>query len=209
VGAVISQSLLQTQIQRRVFFDNKGDAFYQSISALHKSVRGSDADASLYWMLRMLEGGCDPAYVIRRLIRIASEDIGNADPRALQICLQASQAYDRLGMPEGELALAQAVLYLAVAPKSNAVYIAYKSAKALVKSSPSYAVPNHLCNAVTKEDRKQKKGQGYQYPHDFPDAFIPGVEYMPPELVGTEFYNPVDRGLEQQIAAKLRRLRGS
>ena len=206
-NAVLSKAMIESQVSHGVLFDQKGDEFYQCISALHKSVRGSDPDASLYWMLRMLEGGCDPTYVIRRLIRIASEDIGNADPRALQICIQASQSYDRLGLPEGELALAQAVLYLAVAPKSNAVYTAYKAAKAHVKASAAYRVPKYLCNAVTKQDKAQGVGKGYQYPHDFPDAFAPGVEYFPVELAGAEYYHPVERGLEQQIAEKVRRLR--
>ena len=188
-------------------FDKKGDAFYDQISALHKSVRGSDPDASLYWLARMLDGGCDPEYLARRIVRIASEDIGNADPRALPMCLNAWDVQKRLGSPEGELALAQAVAYLAAAPKSNAVYNAFKAAMAHVKSAPSYDVPLHLRNAPTQLMKQLDYGKEYRYAHDEQDAFAAGEQYFPAELQGTQYYHPVDRGLETQIAQKLQRLR--
>lgn len=207
VGLHITEHLVREKISYFISFDHKGDEFYQCISALHKSVRGSDPDASLYWLVRMLEGGCDSAYIFRRLIRMASEDIGNADPRALQVCMDAVEAFDRLGLPEGELAIAQAVLYLAVAPKSNSVYLAYKAAKKSVQTQPAYPVPAHLCNAPTKHDKVKGMGVGYQYPHDYDDAFVPGADYFPPQLKGTQYYFPVERGMEQKIAVKLRHLR--
>ncbi|MBN58443.1 MULTISPECIES: replication-associated recombination protein A [unclassified Thalassolituus] len=188
-------------------FDKGGDAFYEQISALHKSVRGSDPDASLYWFCRMLDGGCDPLYVARRLVRMASEDVGNADPRALSVCTAAWEAQERLGSPEGELNLAQAVVYLACAPKSNAVYTAYKAARKLVQSSPGYEVPLHLRNAPTQMMSDMDYGAEYRYAHDEPDAFAAGENYFPEALANERFYTPVARGLEQKIGAKLDHLR--
>lgn len=209
IGTTVTEQLVQDKIAYLVSFDHKGDEFYQCISALHKSVRGSDPDASVYWLIRMLEGGCDPASIFRRMIRMASEDIGNADPRALHICIDAVTAFERLGMPEGELAIAQAIIYLAVAPKSNSVYLAYKAAKKAVLNHPAYPIPAHLCNAPTKQDQTKGMGVGYQYPHDYPDAFVADVQYFPDQLQNQRYYQPVERGLELQIAAKLRRLRGN
>lgn len=188
-------------------YDKGGDLFYDFISALHKSIRGSDPDASLYWMMRMLDGGCDPLYIARRLLRVASEDIGNADPRALQICIQAWDVQERLGSPEGELALAQAVLYLAAAPKSNAVYNAFKAAKADVSASPSFDVPVHLRNAPTKLMKELGYGRDYRYAHNEEQAFAAGEKYFPDEMDETFYYQPVERGLEVKIAEKLRVLR--
>lgn len=188
-------------------FDKGGDAFYEQISALHKSVRGSDPDASLYWFSRMLDGGCDPLYIARRLVRMASEDIGNADPRALSVCTAAWEAQERLGSPEGELNLAQAVVYLACAPKSNAVYTAYKAARKLVQSSPGYEVPLHLRNAPTQMMSDMDYGAEYRYAHDEPDAFAAGENYFPEALANERFYTPVARGLEQKIGEKLDHLR--
>jgi len=188
-------------------FDNHGEDFYNQISALHKSVRGSDPDASLYWLTRMLEAGCEPLYLARRLVRIASEDIGNADPRALQITLDAWQVQERLGSPEGELALAQAVIYLACAAKSNAVYKAYNHVSATIKKQASLEVPMHLRNAPTKLMKDAGYHQGYRYAHDEPNAFAAGETYLPRELLGQRFYEPVERGLEIKIAEKLKRLR--
>lgn len=188
-------------------FDKGGDVFYDQISALHKSVRGSDPDAALYWLVRMLDGGCDPLYVARRVVRMASEDIGNADPRALSICTAAWDVQERLGSPEGELALAQAVVYLACAPKSNAVYSAYKQMRALVASGPSYEVPVHLRNAPTKLMKSLDYGAEYRYAHDEPEAYAAGENYFPPELKDTRLYQPVPRGLESKIAEKLTWLR--
>lgn len=188
-------------------FDKGGDVFYDQISALHKSVRGSDPDAALYWLVRMLDGGCDPLYVARRVVRMASEDIGNADPRALSICTAAWDVQERLGSPEGELALAQAVVYLACAPKSNAVYSAYKQMRALVASGPSYEVPVHLRNAPTKLMKSLDYGAEYRYAHDEPEAYAAGENYFPPELKDTRLYQPVPRGLEIKIAEKLAWLR--
>ncbi|MBL7002569.1 MAG: replication-associated recombination protein A [Gammaproteobacteria bacterium] len=189
-------------------FDKKGDLFYEQISALHKSVRGSDPDASLYWFCRMIDGGCDPLYVARRLIRIASEDIGNADPRALEICLNAWQTYERLGSPEGELALAQAVVYLASAAKSNAVYTAYKLAMKDAQQSSSLDVPMHLRNAPTKLMKQLDYGKDYRYAHDESGAYARGENYFPEEMKGTRYYEPVERGLEIKIKQKLDYLRG-
>ena len=188
-------------------FDNKGEYFYDQISALHKSVRGSDPDASLYWLCRMLDGGCDPLYIARRLVRIASEDIGNADPRALEITLNASQAQERLGSPEGELALAQAVVYLAVAAKSNAVYTAFKAVMADIGSNPSYEVPLHLRNAPTKLMKQLDYGKDYRYAHNEEGGYAAGENYMPQEMGNKQYYFPTDRGLEVKIAEKLNLLR--
>ena len=188
-------------------FDNKGEYYYDQISALHKSVRGSDPDASLYWLCRMLDGGCDPLYLARRIVRIASEDIGNADPRALEIALNAYQAQERLGSPEGELSLAQAIVYLAVAAKSNAVYQAFKNAMADVRSTPSYEVPLHLRNAPTKLMKELDYGKEYRYAHNEEGAYAAGENYLPQELQDKQYYFPTERGLEGKIAEKLNYLR--
>lgn len=187
-------------------FDKGGDLFYEQISALHKSVRGSSPDGALYWLLRMLDGGCDPIYIARRLVRMASEDIGNADPRALRLCLDAWDVQERLGSPEGELALAQAVSYLAAAPKSNAVYTAFNALKKRIAQDPSYDVPMHLRNAPTKMMKGQGFGEGYRYAHDEPGGYAAGESYLPEALHGETFYHPVDRGLEKKIGEKLRYL---
>ena len=189
-------------------FDNQGEEFYNQISALHKSVRGSSPDAALYWLCRMMDGGCDLAYLARRIVRMASEDIGNADPRALQIAINAWEAQERLGSPEGELSLAQAVVYLACAPKSNAVYMAYKAAKLDAQRSGSLGVPVHLRNAPTKLMQSLDYGKQYRYPHDEPEAYAAGETYFPDQLVGTRYYQPVDRGLEIKIKEKLKHLQG-
>lgn len=194
-----------TQSLRR--FDKGGDAFYDQISALHKSVRGSAPDAALYWMTRMLDGGADPLYVGRRLIRMAVEDIGLADPRALRITLDACETYERLGSPEGELALAQAVLYLAVAPKSNAAYMAWNRAKDLVRNDASRPVPEHLRNAPTKLMKELGYGREYRYAHDEPGAYAAGENYLPDGMKPPDLYEPTDRGLEAKIADKLEHLR--
>jgi putative ATPase len=207
-----NRSELTTEIVEQVLvgdsrrFDNKGEYFYDQISALHKSVRGSDPDASLYWLCRMLDGGCDPLYIARRLIRIASEDIGNADPRALEITLNATQSQERLGSPEGELALAQAVVYLAIAAKSNAVYNAFKSAMADIRSMPSYEVPLHLRNAPTKLMKELDYGKDYRYAHNEDQGYAAAESYLPEELDNKQYYFPTDRGLEVKIAEKLRYL---
>ena len=187
--------------------DKGGDVFYDTISALHKSVRGSDPDAALYWLVRLLDGGADPRYVARRLIRMANEDIGLADPRALRMALDASEVYERLGSPEGELALAQSAVYLAMAPKSNAAYLAYKSAAALVKRDGSRPVPKHLRNAPTALMKQMDHGAGYRYAHDEPDAFAAGETYLPEGLTHQRFYEPVERGLEIKIRTRLLHLR--
>lgn len=183
-------------------FDKRGDAFYDQISAMHKSVRGSDPDASLYWYCRMIQGGCDPNYLARRIVRIASEDIGNADPRALQLSLDAWDSYRRLGTPEGELALAQAIIYLACAAKSNAVYTAFNQAMQDAKQE-SLDVPLHLRNAPTQLMEKIGHGKAYRYAHDEPNAYAAGENYFPEGMEGTVYYRPVDRGLEQKIREKL------
>ena len=188
-------------------FDNKGEGFYDQISALHKSVRGSDPDAGLYWLCRMLDGGCDPKVIARRVVRMASEDIGNADPRALRIALDAWEAQERVGSPEGELSLAQAVVYLCIAAKSNAVYNAYKKTMATIKETGSLEVPMHLRNAPTKLMEELDYGKGYRYAHDEPEGYAAGEVYLPDELAGLKFYEPVERGMEIKIAEKLRRLR--
>ena len=188
-------------------FDNHGEAFYDQISALHKSVRGSAPDAALYWLVRMLDGGCDPLYIARRVVRMASEDIGNADPRALTLAMQAWDVLERLGSPEGELALAQAVLYLASAAKSNAVYNAYNQAKADIAQYASAEVPVHLRNAPTKLMKELGYGKEYRYAHDEPDAFAAGETYFPETMPEKNYYQPVSRGLEIKIKEKLAHLR--
>ncbi|MEX0584420.1 MAG: replication-associated recombination protein A [Natronospirillum sp.] len=187
-------------------FDKGGDVFYEQISALHKSVRGSDPDGALYWLCRMLEGGVDPLYVARRVVRMASEEIGNADPRALQLALNAWDVQTRLGSPEGELTIAQAVIYLACAAKSNAVYDAYNRMRATVAETPDYEVPMHLRNAPTGLMKDMGMGAEYRYAHDEPDAFAAGECYLPEALKDLRHYSPVDRGLESKIAAKLAHL---
>ncbi len=188
-------------------FDNQGEEFYNQISALHKSVRGSSPDASLYWLCRMIDGGCDLAYLARRIVRMASEDIGNADPRALEITINAWEAQERLGSPEGELALAQAVIYLACAPKSNAVYMAYNQAMSDVRQGGSVGVPNHLRNAPTKLMKSLGYKKEYRYAHNEPEAYAAGENYFPDEMAGTRYYHPVPRGLEIKISQKLQHLK--
>ena len=188
-------------------FDNGGDTFYDQISALHKSVRGSNPDASLYWLVRMLDGGADPRYLARRIVRMASEDIGLADPRALRITLDAAETYERLGSPEGELALAEAVIYLACAAKSNAVYNAYNAVRAFISKDKSRTVPEHLRNAPTKLMKELGYGKLYRYAHDEPDAYAAGETYLPEGVDGQQWYQPVPRGLEIKIADKLTYLR--
>ena len=188
-------------------FDNHGEAFYDQISALHKSVRGSAPDAALYWLVRMLDGGCDSLYLARRVVRMASEDIGNADPRALTLSMQAWDVLERLGSPEGELALAQAVLYLASAAKSNAVYKAYNQAKSDIKEYASAEVPVHLRNAPTKLMKELGYGKEYRYAHDEPEAYAAGESYFPETMPEMNYYQPVDRGLEIKIKEKLAHLR--
>ena len=188
-------------------FDKKGEQFYDQISALHKAVRGTDPDAALYWLCRMLDGGCDPRYVCRRVIRMASEDIGNADPRALQLALEAAEAYERLGSPEGELALAQAVVFMAVAAKSNAVYVAYKAALADAQKNGTLDVPLHLRNAPTRLMKGLGYGEGYRYAHDEPEGYAAGEKYFPDEMAPVRYYEPVPRGLELKIGEALARFR--
>jgi putative ATPase len=188
-------------------FDRKGEQFYDQISALHKSVRGSDPDASLYWLCRMLDGGCDPRYIARRVLRMASEDIGNADPRALTVALEACEVYERLGSPEGELAIAQAVVYMACAPKSNAVYTAFGAAMESAKAHGTADVPLRLRNAPTRLMKGLGYGSGYRYAHDEPDAFAAGEHYFPDEMTPERYYEPVPRGFEIRIAEALARLR--
>ena len=204
IDAELMREVLRDAVRR---FDKGGDLFYDQISALHKSVRGSDPDAALYWFARMLDGGCDPLYIARRVVRMASEEVANADPRALTLCLQAWDVQERLGSPEGELAIAQAIAFLAVAPKSNAVYKAYNQARALVREHPTDEVPLHLRNAPTQLMKDEGFGAEYHYAHDFPDAFVAGENYFPPSLSGTRLYEPVNRGLEIKVAEKLARLR--
>jgi len=206
--ATLDEALLERtlgELLRR--YDKGGDQFYDAISALHKSVRGSDPDAALYWLARMLDGGVDPRYVARRVLRMASEDIGLADPRALQLSLQAAEVYERLGSPEGELALAQAVVYLAVAPKSNAVYTAWKAVRALVRQDGTRTVPDRLRNAPTGLMKALGHGQGYRYAHDEAGGFAAGERYLPDGLEDLQFYEPVSRGLEIRIAERLAQLR--
>ena len=181
--------------------------FYEQISALHKSVRGSAPDAALYWFARMLDGGCDPLYIARRVVRMASEDIGNADPRGLRLALDAWETQERLGTPEGELAIAQAIVFLACAPKSNAVYKAYNAALEDVKSTASAEVPLHLRNAPSGLMKELDYGKEYRYAHDEPDAYAAGEKYFPDGMSARQYYYPANRGLEIQIAEKLARLR--
>ncbi|RBP22216.1 putative ATPase [Marinobacter pelagius] len=199
----VLEQVMQTSLRR---FDKGGDVFYDQISALHKSVRGSDPDGSLYWLCRMLDGGCDPLYVARRLVRIASEDIGNADPRALQLSMDAWDAQERLGSPEGQLALAQAVTYLALSPKSNAVYKAFNQCMADIRQDPDYEVPPHLRNAPTKLLKSMGHGDSYRYAHDEPEAFAAGESYLPEAIHSRRYYEPVNRGLEIKLAEKRQRL---
>lgn len=194
-----------TESQRR--FDKRGDIFHDQISALHKSVRGSAPDAALYWFARMLDGGCDPLYIARRVVRMATEDIGNADPRGLQLALNAWDAQQRLGSPEGELALAQAISYLACAPKSNAVYVAFKAAMSDAQQYGSLPVPQHICNAPTKLMRDIGNGKGYRYDHDEANAIALDQNYFPEKMGNKIYYKPVDRGLEIKIKAKLDKIR--
>jgi putative ATPase len=204
ISADILDQALQGAVRR---FDKGGDLFYEQISALHKAVRGSSPDAALYWMMRMLDGGCDPLYVARRLVLMASEDIGNADPRALQVSMAAWDALTRLGKPEGELTLAQAVLYLACAPKSNAVYMAYNQVKADISKQPGFDVPVHLRNAPTRLNKELGHGAQYRYAHDEPGAYAAGENYFPPELKDCQYYFPASHGLEIKIGEKLQWLR--
>ncbi len=190
-------------------FDKGGEYFYDQISALHKSVRGSDPDAALYWLCRMLDGGCDPRYIARRVVRMASEDIGNAAPQALNLCLSAWQAYERLGSPEGELAIASAVAYLACSPKSNAVYMAYEAAMAQAKKSGSLEVPMHLRNAPTRLMKDLGYGKDYQYAHDHEGGYVADEVYLPESLQGMSFYFPADRGHEKAIGEWLQKIRES
>jgi putative ATPase len=199
--------LLQVLGERMRRYDKGGDQFYDTISALHKSVRGSDPDASLYWFVRMLDGGADPKYMARRLVRMASEDIGLADPRALRLALDAAEVYERLGTPEGELALAECVIYLAMAPKSNAVYKAYNEARALIKKDGTRPVPMHLRNAPTQLMKALDHGKGYRYAHDEEGGFAAGETYLPDGMAPPDFYRPVERGLEIRIGERLRELR--
>jgi putative ATPase len=208
--AVMDEALLERALGEQLRrYDKGGDQFYDAISALHKSVRGSDPDATLYWLARMLDGGVDPRYVTRRLLRMASEDIGLADPRALQLCLQAAEVYERLGSPEGELALAQAAVYLAVAPKSNAVYSAWNAVRAWVKADGTRPVPDRLRNAPTALMKSLGHGQGYRYAHDEDGGFAAGERYLPDGMPDQQFYAPVSRGLEIRIAERLAQLRAA
>jgi putative ATPase len=198
------EEVLQASLRR---FDKGGDLFYDQISALHKAVRGSSPDAALYWLCRMLDGGCDPLYIARRVVRMASEDIGNADPRALTLSLEAWQVQERLGSPEGELALAQAIIYMACAAKSNAVYTAYKAAQADVEQGGTEEVPLHLRNAPTALMKDMEHGVEYRYAHDESEAYAAGENYFPEALQERQYYFPVERGLEQKIREKLKYLR--
>ena len=207
VETITDAWLLQVLGERMRRYDKGGEQFYDTISALHKSVRGSDPDAALYWLVRMLDGGADPRYMARRIVRMAWEDIGLADPRALQIAGDAAQTYERLGSPEGELALAQAVIYLAVAPKSNASYMAYKQARTFVQQDGTRPVPMHLRNAPTRLMKELDYGKGYRYAHDEEGGFAAGENYLPEGMEPPGFYRPVDRGLEIKIAQRLDELR--
>ncbi|KPL28187.1 MAG: recombination factor protein RarA [Acidithiobacillales bacterium SM1_46] len=204
IGIELVRDVVSQGVRR---FDKQGEAFYDQISALHKSVRGSDPDASLYWFARMVDGGCDPLYIARRVVRMASEDIGNADPRGLALALNAWDVQERLGSPEGELAIAQAIVYLACAAKSNAVYTAFGAAREDAKQHGSLEVPLHLRNAPTRLMKELGYGKRYRYAHDEPDAYAAGEQYLPDELEGRRYYHPTDRGLEAKIAEKLTRLR--
>ncbi len=206
VAEITDAWLVKVLGERLRRYDKGGEQFYDTISALHKSVRGSDPDAALYWFVRMLDGGAEPRYMARRLIRMASEDIGLADPRALRMALDAADVYERLGTPEGELALAECVIYLAVAPKSNAVYKAFNAAKAFVKKDGTRPVPMHLRNAPTQLMKTLDYGKGYRYAHDEEDGFAAGERYLPDGMDALNWYRPVERGLEIRIAEKLRAL---
>jgi putative ATPase len=206
LAEVTDEWLMRVLGERMRRYDKGGEQFYDTISALHKSVRGSDPDAALYWLVRMLDGGADPRYLARRLIRMASEDIGLADPRALRMALDAAEVYERLGSPEGELALAQCVVYLAVAPNSNAIYKAFNQAKAFVKQDATRPVPMHLRNAPTRLMKDLDYGKGYRYAHDEEGGFAAGESYLPDGMAPPGFYQPVERGLEIRIADKLREL---
>ncbi|PKL94624.1 MAG: recombination factor protein RarA, partial [Gammaproteobacteria bacterium HGW-Gammaproteobacteria-9] len=206
-GGTISTDLLQDLLgDSRRRFDKGGEAFYDQISALHKSVRGSNPDAALYWFARMLDGGCDPLYLARRVVRMASEEVGNADPRALPLCLNAWDVQERLGSPEGELAVAQAIVYLACAPKSNAVYTAFKAAMRDAAENGSQEVPLHLRNAPTKLMKELGYGNEYRYAHDEPDAYAAGEDYFPEAMEPRRYYHPAPRGLESKIRDKLEHL---
>ena len=204
VDAAFLEQTLAKNLRR---FDKGGEQFYDQISALHKAVRGSDADAALYWLLRMLDGGADPLYAGRRLVRMAVEDVGLADPRALRVALDACETYERLGSPEGELALAEAALYLAVAAKSNAVYEAYNAARAFISRDGTRPVPLHIRNAPTALMKNLGYGKGYRYAHDEPDAYSAGQSYFPEGMPAVEWYRPTERGLEAQIRQKIAELR--
>jgi len=204
VDAAFLETALSQNLRR---FDKGGEAFYDQISALHKSVRGSDPDAALYWLARMLDGGADPRYLARRIVRMANEDIGLADPRAQELALGAAQVYERLGSPEGELALAQAVVYLACAAKSNAVYVAWNRARAFVAEHGSAPVPMHLRNAPTALMKGLGYGRSYRYAHDEPGGYAAGERYFPDGVAPQRFYQPVERGLELRIGEKLASLR--
>ncbi len=204
---VTADFLEETLAQDLRRFDKGGDAFYDQISALHKAVRGSNPDAALYWFVRMIDGGADPLYLARRIIRMATEDIGLADPRALRIALDAWETFERIGSPEGELALSEAVLYMAVAPKSNATYVAYNSARRFISQDKSRPVPEHLRNAPTKLMKEMGFGAEYRYAHDEPEAYAAGEDYFPEGMPKVEWYKPTPRGLEQKIAEKLAHLR--
>lgn len=204
---ITDEWLLKVLGERMRRYDKGGEQFYDTISALHKSMRGSDPDATLYWFVRMLDGGADPRYIARRMIRMAIEDVGLADPRALRMALDASEVYERLGTPEGELALAQCLVYLAIAPKSNAVYKAYNEARALVRKDGTRPVPMHLRNAPTKLMKDLGYGKEYRYAHDEEGGFAAGETYFPEGMRPQQFYRPVERGLEIRIADKLRELR--
>ena len=207
IADVTEEWLLKVLGEKMRRYDKGGEVFYDTISAFHKSVRGSDPDAALYWFIRMLDGGAEPKYMARRLIRMASEDIGLADPRALSIAVTAAEVYERLGSPEGELALAECVIYLAVAPKSNAVYKAFNEAKELIKKDGTRPVPMHLRNAPTKLMKELDYGKNYRYAHDEEDGFAAGENYFPEGMEAPGFYRPVPRGLEIKIAEKLQVLR--
>ena len=200
---ITEQTVAEVASGGRRRFDKQGEYFYDQISALHKSIRGTDPDASLYWLARMLDGGCDPLYIARRLIRVASEDVGNADPRALGLALDAWEVYERLGSPEGELAIGQAVVYLACAPKSNAVYSAYKAATKDARDKGSLEVPMHLRNAPTTLMKGLGYGDGYRYAHEEDDAVALGENYFPEDMSPARYYHPVPRGLEIRIKEKL------
>ena len=204
---IADEWLIKVLGERMRRYDKGGEQFYDSISALHKSVRGSDPDAALYWLVRMLDGGAEPKYMARRMIRMAAEDIGLADPRALRLALDAAEVYERLGSPEGELALAECVVYLAIAPKSNAVYKAYNSVRKLIKAEGTRPVPLHLRNAPTTLMKDLDYGKAYRYAHDEPDGFAAGESYWPDGMTPPTLYEPVERGLEIKIAEKMRALR--